>query len=959
MKILDLLGLTELVDLCKQTFAKIIHTHKLEDITDYTVDSALSATSTNPVQNKTVNQALVAFSNDIDNIETSLVAHKDDIDNPHQILEKIIENSDLTNTVLSSEISGDAPELDPVVQAKFSELESDVTKLNNDLTELKNKQVTEEDIANLGFWKETDGKTYVDSEITDLEIRLGQQHLTFAEGETVEEALEWLDANGDTSKVYVLPDGFFYEYKEVIVETDGPSYTNRLPLATDADRTTVYDDNGYLEDYRLSGSSGNPASAPGTGMCASGFITGVKPGDTLRIANATGKAGTSSYVITYDSSNTKVSNQGIAQNATTGEYSTPLSEISTYGYQTLEDGVVVFKLDSALFGTGWDAIRVSGVFTDETIVTINEEIKEGGGTAIVKKWDSSGQAFVPTNYDSQIAKITNSIDAHAKAISDLTSKIGSDSESDVENNLINVLVTSTDVDRTTIYGEDYNGDGVNDGYKTNGTRLSSSGSVSTANVLECGASGFIPVSVGDTVAIKDFYAPQGVSTYVISYDSANTKLSHQTFWASTNEAISGMTGATWYSVLDDVLSFTVTEELFGSNVNAIRFSGVITENTIVLVNQEFPKKETDGEISEEEKLAFIREWDAPIYDAHIPVFQLSEEKPSMTNATNTPDNIYAMYDALMAKHPKYITKTDLGVCSDGINHIYRYDFREPEPYHQSNMPWSETKIKAILASGIHYEWAGIYGLYYALEEIAENPNLYDLRRNTHFIVVPVINPYCTITANYNNSIGVLNANGVQIHRNFEVGFIYPGEKNYVEFGERNHGGTEPLSEIETKCLDNIFKENTDSAFFLTCHNYDSPSDTNGLGFIWASSATKYMCNMGYRLVDKMSKAWLDKWGNELEAGIADYRTENVSDYFIRLGHAHMSLTDGTETRQATKYGIQGNNVEVCGRFYQHGTKDNVEPSMSAFTMSRSAETYINFLLTACGTYDYKDKALYT
>jgi hypothetical protein len=274
------------------------------------------------------------------------------------------------------------------------------------------------------------------------------------------------------------------------------------------------------------------------------------------------------------------------------------------------------------------------------------------------------------------------------------------------------------------------------------------------------------------------------------------------------------------------------------------------------------------------------------------------------------------------------------------------------------MPWSETKIKAILVSGIHYEWAGIYGLYYALEELAENPKLYDLRRNTHFIVIPVLNPYCISRSNYNSSQGVLNANGVQIHRNFEVGFIYPGEKNYVEFGGRNHGGIEPLSEMETKCLDNIFKNNPDSAFFLTCHNYDSPSEVNGLGFIWASSATKYMCNMGYRLVDKMSRVWMDKYGDELQAGIADYRTENVSDHFIRLGHAHISLTDGTETRQATKYGIQGNNVEICHTFFPHGTKDNVEPSMSSFTMSRGAETYINFLLTACGTYDYKDKYEY-
>lgn len=72
MKILDLLGLTELVELCKSNFAAIIHKHKIEDIEDYTVDGTLSATSTNPIQNKVVNSALVVMATDLDKIEEKL-----------------------------------------------------------------------------------------------------------------------------------------------------------------------------------------------------------------------------------------------------------------------------------------------------------------------------------------------------------------------------------------------------------------------------------------------------------------------------------------------------------------------------------------------------------------------------------------------------------------------------------------------------------------------------------------------------------------------------------------------------------------------------------------------------------------------------------------------------------------------------------------------------------------------
>ena len=343
----------------------------------------------------------------------------------------------------------------------------------------------------------------------------------------------------------------------------------------------------------------------------------------------------------------------------------------------------------------------------------------------------------------------------------------------------------------------------------------------------------------------------------------------------------------------------------------------------------------------------IAKWDKPIYDANIPVFTLSKEKPSMTNAPCTPDDIYAMYDALMAKHPQSITKTDLGLCSDGINHVYRYDFREPDSRHTEGFEWSETKTKAILVSGIHYEWSGIYGLYYALEEIANNSELYNFRRNTHLIVVPCVNPYATIAENYEKSEGVKNANGVEIHRNFEVDW------EQTNINDKHYGGKIPLSEVETQFIDIIMKNNTDAALFLTCHSFADES----FNFIWPSAATPYMCNMGYRLIDKMSNVWMEKYKEDF-VGLEDYRTDNIEKWDNRLGYSHVSRTNGTETKQAAKYGIQGVNVEINGRFWVHGTKEKPEEPMSSFTMSRGAEVYVNFLLTAFGVYDPTDKLLH-
>lgn len=57
-------GLTSLstfLDKLKSMFALLVHKHTLSDITDYSVDSALSSTSTNPVQNSVINAELDAI----------------------------------------------------------------------------------------------------------------------------------------------------------------------------------------------------------------------------------------------------------------------------------------------------------------------------------------------------------------------------------------------------------------------------------------------------------------------------------------------------------------------------------------------------------------------------------------------------------------------------------------------------------------------------------------------------------------------------------------------------------------------------------------------------------------------------------------------------------------------------------------------------------------------------------
>lgn len=146
------------------------------------------------------------------------------------------------------------------------------------------------------------------------------------------------------------------------------SFTNLLPLATDTDRKTIYNGKGYRSGYRLSSSNGGVTAAGG--MYTSGFIP-AQVGDVVRIKNIKPKLGTASYVMTFDSSNTKV---GVGTLGQKGE--TDPDWRDAYGcIDSYNNGIITVTLDSATFGTGFDSFRFSaGVIDENTIVTINQEI---------------------------------------------------------------------------------------------------------------------------------------------------------------------------------------------------------------------------------------------------------------------------------------------------------------------------------------------------------------------------------------------------------------------------------------------------------------------------------------------------------------------------------------------------------------------------------------------------------
>lgn len=533
----------------------------------------------------------------------------------------------------------------------------------------------------------------------------------------------------------------------------------------------------------------------------------------------------------------------------------------------------------------------------------------------------------------------------------------------------------------------------------NGTTTAYSG-VNTTNL--------IPAKSGDVVIFDGYDCKKGVSMYICMFD-ANKKFVKSVWIAAKDNGIQLSTVANkWAAIDSDLLGFTFTltassmkftsaADIEALNKTAyIRISsGSYTGDEEIYVNKHlqtgtttvyewvntgttYAPSDSSEKIAEleqkiadqaesiknlqaavengfvncplnrEEALNLIRDWNKPIYDT-TDIVLFDTEKPAINNSKLTVDAVYAAYDALMAKYPAYVTKTLLGNASDGVTPIYRYDFQAPKPHEYSGgiNPDIE-RPKAILLSGIHSEWTGIWSPYYALEEILINPELRDVKTNCHLIVVPLVNPYCLLPGNYDKTNGRKNANGVEIHRNFAV------EHQVISSSSNNYGGKAPLSEVESQYIDQIMKSNSDAAFMLSAHNFDNGGGKDyGTSFIWASTATNYLYNLSGRFVVNMSYAWEDKYGDTFRANIDANKSsiQPAGDYTV--GMIGRSTTPGTEAKHAMLYGIHAATLEVGGDMVALGGATN-----SSMTLTRGAEVYANYIKTAFNNFDCRDKTDY-
>lgn len=313
-------------------------------------------------------------------------------------------------------------------------------------------------------------------------------------------------------------------------EPDAPvvNYTNQIPISTDTDGN-IYNGKGYAEATRLNSSGEEESRA---GQMTTGFIPVPETYSydigqvVLYFSNIVLDNTTTTRIVCYDENKTfvglKYGSQLVTENNTEASNDC-VATWDTDGYLTAVDmtELLYYYKISPDYNKVIKYLRICGSsVTNDSIITVNEPL--------------------------------TSTDTPDEPVTSYTNRLP--------------LATTAPNDNT-IYGGDYNGDGVNDGYK-NDTRYSSSSGIQASAGKQL--TGLIPASEGDIVRVKNI---ESFEFYI---------------WVKSNGTMSAMQPAnnyvTGYAQPDDngVYTFNGPSSAF----MGVRFSGKgITSDTIVTVNE--------------------------------------------------------------------------------------------------------------------------------------------------------------------------------------------------------------------------------------------------------------------------------------------------------------------------------------------------------------------------------------
>jgi hypothetical protein len=236
-----------------------------------------------------------------------------------------------------------------------------------------------------------DASTYIASELA----KRGQLKPEFAQNE------DWLNANGDTSKLYVLPDNMIYGH--ILTATEGepvPNFTNVMDDPNAAIKPGVR----YSQSGAASGTQWKSETSD------TSIIIPIPSGSpVIRVRGAGNDAKYNNYIyISYDGKDI-------------------FPGTPNYTRTVADNGDITITVTATLASPQYATFAVkSGFNADELIVTVNEEITyttAEGGTAY--KWASTGHAFVPADYEDRIIAVESKAASNTAEIDKLKSKAAS------------------------------------------------------------------------------------------------------------------------------------------------------------------------------------------------------------------------------------------------------------------------------------------------------------------------------------------------------------------------------------------------------------------------------------------------------------------------------------------------------------------------------------------------------
>lgn len=282
-------------------------------------------------------------------------------------------------------------------------------------------------------------------------------------------------------------------------------------------------------------------------------------------------------------------------------------------------------------------------------------------------------------------------------------------------------------------------------------------------------------------------------------------------------------------------------------------------------------------------------------------------------------SIISEYDALMAAHPDYITKEELGLDQSGTYTIYKYTFTPAMVSHNDfNAQYVKTHY-SIDSYPIIYMQAAIHGIEYVnpigvLELMAQITNAIDndvflwLKNNFVFVVIPVLNPY-----GYMNSLRG-NVNGVDLNKNFPEYWDY----GTSDTSSTRYRGAAPLSEKEAQYAYTTFSDLAATGRMLFGF------DWHGHGaFENYKQMTTYL--VGNYETQKLEKAGIAVVQDITASAHANHHLPLTSGFIGEVGY-DINTDGGSFAVQAASLGVPLITPETLYRYYdgQTGSQWNTD-----------------------------------